>query len=86
MTLVVECAVPFLAFGPRRLRQPAFAILTGFQGLIALTGNYAFFNWLTAVLNLGLVELPPSTTSREKIAAPGGQRRQSSRPWWPRRS
>ena len=59
-TLVVECAVPFLAFGPRRLRQPAFAILTGFQGLIALTGNYAFFNWLTAVLNLGLVESPPS--------------------------
>jgi predicted DCC family thiol-disulfide oxidoreductase YuxK len=57
-TLLVECVVPFLAFGPRRLRQPAFAILTGFQGLIALTGNYAFFNWLTAVLNLGLVELP----------------------------
>ena len=60
-TLFVECAVPFLALGPRRLRQPAFAILTGFQGLIALTGNYAFFNWLTAVLNLGLVELPPAT-------------------------
>ena len=59
-TLLVECAVPFLAFGPRRLRQPAFALLTGFQGLIALTGNYAFFNWLTAVLNLGLLELPPS--------------------------
>jgi hypothetical protein len=59
-TLVVECAVPLLAFGPRRLRQPAFAILTAFQGLIALTGNYAFFNWLTAVLNLGLVELPRS--------------------------
>ncbi len=59
-TLVVECAVPFLAFGPRRLRQPAFAILTGFQGLIALTGNYAFFNWLTAVLNLALVERSPS--------------------------
>ena len=58
LTLLVECVVPFLAFGPRRLRQPAFAILTAFQGLIALTGNYAFFNWLTAVLNLGLIELP----------------------------
>ena len=33
-------------------------ILTAFQALIALTGNYAFFNWLTAMLNLGLVELP----------------------------
>ena len=63
-TLIIECAVPFLAFGPRRLRQPAFAILTAFQGLIALTGNYSFFNWLTAVLNLGLVELPPSGSFR----------------------
>jgi lipase maturation factor 1 len=59
-TLLVECVVPFLALGPRRLRQPAFAILTAFQGLIALTGNYAFFNWLTALLNLGLVEGPAS--------------------------
>ena len=53
-----------LAFGPRRLRQPAFAILTAFQGLIALTGNYAFFNWLTALLNLGLLELPSGDPDR----------------------
>ena len=68
-TLFIECAIPFLAFGPRRLRQPAFAILTAFQGLIALTGNYAFFNWLTAVLNLGLVELPRPASARGDQAA-----------------
>jgi len=56
LTLAAECAAPLLALGPRRLRQPAFIILTGFQGLIAATGNYAFFNLLTAVLNLTLVE------------------------------
>jgi hypothetical protein len=62
LTLAVECAAPALAFGPRRLRRLAFAVLTGFQGLIALTGNYAFFNWLTGVLNLAMVEEPPGGT------------------------
>jgi hypothetical protein len=56
LTLSVECAAPLLAFGPRAFRQAAFAILTGFQGLIALTGNYGFFNWLTVALNLTLIE------------------------------
>ena len=58
LTLFVECVVPFLVLGPRRLRQAAFGLLTGFQGLIALTGNYAFFNWLTVVINLSLLERP----------------------------
>ena len=68
LTLAVECSVPFLALGPRRLRQPAFAVLTGFQGLIAATGNYAFFNLLTAVLNLAIVEQSAPLPTR---AAPG---------------
>src|SRR5262249_59432818 len=58
-TLIVECAVPFLGLGPRRLRQGAFAVLTGFQALIALTGNYAFFNGLTCRLHLPLAEPRP---------------------------
>jgi lipase maturation factor 1 len=59
LTLVVECGVPMLAFGPRRARELAFATLSGFQGLIALTGNFAFFNWLTVVLNLAIIEERP---------------------------
>lgn len=63
LTLFVECAVPFLTFGPRGLRRAAFALLSGFQGLIALTGNFAFFNWLTVALNLAIVEEPAALPS-----------------------
>jgi hypothetical protein len=64
LTLFVEGPVPVLAFGPRRVRRAAFATLTGFQALIALTGNYAFFNWLTAVLNLTILEERPARAAR----------------------
>jgi hypothetical protein len=67
LTLTVECAAPALAFGPRRLRRWAFGVLTGFQGLIALTGNYAFFNWLTAVLNLAIVEQRPAKSTSRRV-------------------
>src|SRR5579883_2582174 len=54
--LVVELAVPFLIFGPRRLRQLAGAALALLQVLILLTGNYTFFNWLTLGLCLFLFD------------------------------
>ena len=38
--------MPFLGFGPRALRLLAFVAFSGLQALIALTGNYAFFNVL----------------------------------------
>jgi hypothetical protein len=52
----IEICVPFLIIAPRRLRALAFAPLVGFQALIALTGNYAFFNLLTAALCLFLLD------------------------------
>jgi lipase maturation factor 1 len=51
-----EVAVPFLILAPRRLRALAFVPLVGFQALVALTGNYAFFNLLTAALCLFLLD------------------------------
>jgi hypothetical protein len=54
--LAIEIAVPLLIFGPRRLRQVAFAALVALQLLIALTGNYAFFNLLTAGLCLFILD------------------------------
>jgi hypothetical protein len=54
--LWIELAAPFLAFGPRRARIIGFAALTGLQSLIALTGNYGFFNLLTIALNLWLLD------------------------------
>jgi len=46
----IELGVPFLLFCPRRIRIVGAFVLIGFQGLIAATGNYGFFNVLTAVL------------------------------------
>ena len=46
----VELVLPFLLFGPRRLRLCAFLGLTALQIAIALTGNYGFFNLLTFAL------------------------------------
>jgi len=53
---VLELLVPFLIFGPRRLRLLACGLLVGFQVVIAATGNYAFFNLLTIVLCLCLLD------------------------------
>ena len=49
-TLVIEVGVVFLIFAPRRLRAAAAWCVLGFQALIALTGNYNFFNLLTMLL------------------------------------
>lgn len=52
----VELLVPFLIFFSRRLRILGFWIITGFMFLIILTGNYTFFNWLTLLLCLLLLD------------------------------
>jgi hypothetical protein len=52
----VELLVPFAIFAGRRARLSAFAALLALQALIAATGNYAFFNLLTAALCLLLLD------------------------------
>jgi len=49
-TLAIELVAPFLIVGPRALRRTAFSALAGLQTLIAVTGNFAFFNILSASL------------------------------------
>jgi len=56
MTFLVEGLVPFLIFAPRRARFLAAGIIVGHQILIALTGNYGFFNLLTIVLCVPLLD------------------------------
>jgi len=53
---VIELALPFLMFGPRRLKQIAASGTIGLQVLILLTGNYTFFNFLTIALCLFLFD------------------------------
>jgi hypothetical protein len=49
-TLVIEVGSVFLVFLPRRLRAVAACCVLLLQSLIALTGNYNFFNLLTMLL------------------------------------
>ena len=51
-----ELIAPFFVFGPRRVRLAGFWSLVLLQVLIAATGNYGFFNLLSLVLCLTLVE------------------------------
>jgi lipase maturation factor 1 len=67
----VELLIPFLILAPRRLRVSAAFAITLLQALIALTGNYAFFNLLTVTLCLFLLDdaffrrrLPASIVNR----------------------
>jgi len=53
---IIELAVPFFIFSPRKLRLWAYSILILFQLAIILTGNYCFFNLLTIVLCLALLD------------------------------
>ncbi len=49
---LIELGAPLLLLLPRRARHAGATLLIGLQALIALTGNYAFFNLLTVALCL----------------------------------
>lgn len=53
---VIELGAPFLIFTPRRMRFVGCAALVFLQLLIALTGNYCFFNLLTIALCVTLLD------------------------------
>jgi hypothetical protein len=46
---IVEVVAPWFVFGPRKLRVIAGAMMAAFQGVLILSGNLAFLNWLTLV-------------------------------------
>jgi hypothetical protein len=54
--LGIELLTPFLIVWPRRLRHAGCATMIGLQLLIALTGNYAYFNFLTITLCVLLLD------------------------------
>ena len=53
---VIEIALPFLIFAPRRLRHVAAGGLILLQILIAASGSYCFFNLLTVTLCVLLLD------------------------------
>lgn len=54
-TLVLELALPFAIFGPRRAQLMALVAFTCFQLLNMSTANYGFFCWLALALHLFLL-------------------------------
>jgi hypothetical protein len=84
VTLVAELLVPLLIFGPRRCRQAACAGIVGLQLLIAATGNYGFFNLLTMVLCVLLLDDDFFPARIRKRFAPPIEPGASSKPreWW----
>jgi predicted DCC family thiol-disulfide oxidoreductase YuxK len=56
LTLIVELLIPFLIFFPRRLRFTAAFLILIFQTIILITGNYNWFNLLTILLCLALLD------------------------------
>src|SRR5207247_172843 len=67
--LVVEIIVPLLMWAPRRLRLIAAGLFIFLQSVIAVTGNYCFFNLLTIALGYGLVRV--MTKDRREIESEG---------------
>jgi len=56
LVFVVELGAPWAIFAPRRVRLASAIVLVSFQLLIAATGNYGFFNLLTLVLCVSLLD------------------------------
>ncbi len=84
--LAIELLVPFLYWGPRRVRQVAAVATAALMLLIAATGNYGFFNLLALVLCLSLLD-DAMLPARLRALAPLGKGRaaQPSPSWWLRR-
>jgi predicted DCC family thiol-disulfide oxidoreductase YuxK len=86
LVLAIELLIPWLVLGPRRARLFAAPWLISLQILILITGNYAFFNWLSLALCLFLLDdatlarfLPQASRRRvsrtERRFVPGRARR-----------
>ena len=56
LVIQIELWVPFLIFFPRRFRILGFGILSSLQVAFALTGNFGFFNLLSLLLGVYLVD------------------------------
>ena len=78
LVLFTELVVPWCILAGWRGRRLAAATLLALQGLIALSGNYAYFNLLTAALCLSLLSddafarlrRGPSQSIRPRLASP----------------
>lgn len=76
LTLLIEVAVPWFLFGPRRARHLSAFLVVLLQVTIAVSGNLSFFNWLTILPALACFDdsfwrnfFPATLTQRAEAAA-----------------
>ncbi|MEW5850731.1 MAG: lipase maturation factor family protein [Myxococcota bacterium] len=72
-TFIQELVAPLGMLGPRPFRRAAGVSTVGLQALISATGNYGFFNALTAALTLPLLDdacFPRALAARAKPRKP----------------
>lgn len=82
----VELVVPWFGFGPARVRNAAGLLMISFMGILILSGNLSFLNWLTIIPALACVDdalwrrvLPGSWVRRAEEAAAQRMGSRSSR-------
>ncbi len=56
LTLLGELVGPLLIWGPRGARRAAFLLIAGFQVIIQATANYGYFNLLSFVLAVAMLD------------------------------
>jgi len=56
LVFIVELLLPWFIFGSRKMRKIAFVGINLFQIMIAVTGNYGFFNFLTSSITIWLLD------------------------------
>jgi predicted DCC family thiol-disulfide oxidoreductase YuxK len=70
----IEGIAPFGVFGPRRVRFAAASAIAALQALVLVSGNYGFFNILTLVLCVPLLDDAAVAPSRSTPAPPRAPR------------
>jgi hypothetical protein len=75
VVFALELALVFMAFLPRKFRIACFLLVSPFQALIILTGNYAFLNYI--VLCLGVLLLDDAFLARAGLRGPAVPPRRS---------
>lgn len=80
-TFVVELAVPFFIWGPRKLRPLVLAAMVTMQLTVVLTANYGYFNYLSMALCLFVLDDGHLTAATQRLGwslAPAPVRRPSA--------
>lgn len=78
---IIELLVPWFGFGPRMSRHVAGILMASFQGILILSGNLSFLNWLTIIPCLACLDdtfwarfLPRALVQRAMHAAETAER------------